>query len=56
MYYIYIAEVSLHVVDGSPVRGSKERRGRVKRLPGTRKQPLHPVCLFSVSPLRIPSA
>lgn len=55
-YYIYIAEVSLHSVDGSPVRGSEARWGRVKRLPDTRKQPLHPACLFSVSPLRIPSA
>lgn len=45
MHFIVIAEVSLYGVDGSPVRGSEERWGRVKRLPGTRKQPLHPVCL-----------
>lgn len=56
MYFIYIAEFTLHDVDGSPVRGSEERWGNVRRLSGTRKQPLHPVCLFSVSPLRIPSA
>lgn len=45
MHFIVIAEVSLYGVDGSPVRGSEERWGRVKRLPGTRKLLLHPVCL-----------
>lgn len=45
MQFIAIAEVSLYSVDGSPVRGREERWGRVKRLPGTRKPPLHPVCL-----------
>lgn len=45
MHFIVTAEVSLYGFHGSPVRGSEERWGGVKRLPGTRKRPLHPVCL-----------